>query len=532
LPLDLFTSGEARWLGVRINGGEEQPRVLLLSVPYALKAADAETIGGLPASAFVLAAPVPGSATASAETSAESPAAAPPASSNVTTTGGTVNVLPLWTTATNIQSSAIAQTGTGMTAKIGIGTTTPAVTLDVKGAETLRGLLTLSTNGVATATKGANSQPQDLVASSFSSSTSTAVNQTFQWQAEPAANNTANPSGTLNLLYGLGGTAPSETGLRIAANGQINFAKGQTFPGTGSVTSVGLSAPSSDFTVSGSPVTKSGTLNLKWSVAPTNASTANAIVKRDSTGSFSAGSITASSVGATNPSGAAINGTSTGTSAGSDGVDGVTTSATASGVAGINNSGGIGVYATGGTGVYASSAGGAGVGAFGQTYTESATGQRYNGSNVGVWGDAGNATAPAYGVLGTADQNTAGLFISNSPETFSLVVQNFSGPPLLAWVYRRALRTVYAVTSHRVIIIRGNGRSCRNGNIIGLDRPEKCKTNQSDPRRERLGNCCDRRASCVGHTVPNQAFTSPQFRLCSELRLGVSQWSSPTCLRG
>jgi hypothetical protein len=57
LPLELFSSGEARWLGVRVNGGEEQPRVLLLSVPYALKAADAETVGGLPASAFVLAAP-------------------------------------------------------------------------------------------------------------------------------------------------------------------------------------------------------------------------------------------------------------------------------------------------------------------------------------------------------------------------------------------------------------------------------------------------------------------------------------------
>jgi trimeric autotransporter adhesin len=35
LPLDLFSSGEARWLGVRINGGEEQARVLLLSVPAA-----------------------------------------------------------------------------------------------------------------------------------------------------------------------------------------------------------------------------------------------------------------------------------------------------------------------------------------------------------------------------------------------------------------------------------------------------------------------------------------------------------------
>src|SRR5215831_11355213 len=57
LPIDLFTSGESRWLGVQpqIPGEGEQPRVLLVSVPYALHAADADTIGGRPASAFVLA---------------------------------------------------------------------------------------------------------------------------------------------------------------------------------------------------------------------------------------------------------------------------------------------------------------------------------------------------------------------------------------------------------------------------------------------------------------------------------------------
>src|SRR5690349_16319060 len=57
LPLEIFSTGEARWLGVTVGDGSEQPRVLLFSVPYALKAADAETIGGLPPSAFVLAAP-------------------------------------------------------------------------------------------------------------------------------------------------------------------------------------------------------------------------------------------------------------------------------------------------------------------------------------------------------------------------------------------------------------------------------------------------------------------------------------------
>src|SRR5262249_8701982 len=62
LPAQLFTGSEPRWLGVRAQtpGEEEQPRVLLVSVPYALKAADADTIGGKPVSAFVLAVPESG----------------------------------------------------------------------------------------------------------------------------------------------------------------------------------------------------------------------------------------------------------------------------------------------------------------------------------------------------------------------------------------------------------------------------------------------------------------------------------------
>jgi hypothetical protein len=48
LPQAIFASGEARWLGVQPQGQAEQPPVLLVSVPYALKAGDAETLGGLP----------------------------------------------------------------------------------------------------------------------------------------------------------------------------------------------------------------------------------------------------------------------------------------------------------------------------------------------------------------------------------------------------------------------------------------------------------------------------------------------------
>ena len=250
LPVELFASGEARWLGVRVNGGEEQPRVMLLSVPYALKAGDAATIGGLPPSAFMLAA-APSSAGASTSGDAASsnagPSAPPPASA-VTTSGGTVNALPLWTTATNVQSSAITQTGSGATAKIGIGTTAPTTALDVHGGSAIRGTLVLPATGVATASAGKVSQPENFVASSFSSATSTPESQTFQWQATPTNNNTSNPGATLNLLYGLGATAPTQTGLRIGPKGIIAFAPGQTFPGTGpgTVKSVGFSAPSSD----------------------------------------------------------------------------------------------------------------------------------------------------------------------------------------------------------------------------------------------------------------------------------------------
>ncbi len=55
LPSDLFSQDEQRWLGVQVQGQPEQPRVLLVSVPYAFKAHEAETLGGKSISDFVLA---------------------------------------------------------------------------------------------------------------------------------------------------------------------------------------------------------------------------------------------------------------------------------------------------------------------------------------------------------------------------------------------------------------------------------------------------------------------------------------------
>jgi hypothetical protein len=74
----------------------------------------------------------------------------------------------------------------------------------------------------------------------------------------------------------------------------------------------------------------------------------NSIISQSGTHIAIAGSATVSS-SASSP---ALVGQSSGTNAVSDGVDGVTGSGSASGVAGINNSGGVGVYGTGGTGLF------------------------------------------------------------------------------------------------------------------------------------------------------------------------------------
>lgn len=126
IPMDLFTSGEPRWLGVQalLPGEEEQSRVPMVSVPYAMEAADAQTLGGLPASAFMKAA-APTAAVLSTPGSNSTPTAAAPltfagtgaiagASSGsstlqgaVTTPGGTVNAIPMFASSTSIVNSQI-----------------------------------------------------------------------------------------------------------------------------------------------------------------------------------------------------------------------------------------------------------------------------------------------------------------------------------------------------------------------------------------------------------------------------------------
>jgi hypothetical protein len=402
LPVELFSSGEARWLGVAINGGKEQPRTLLMSVPYALKALDAETIGGRPASSFMLA---PVSSANSGD---------PTAPPGAITGSGTADFVPMFTGATTIGNSKIFQTVGG---NVGIATTTPAAKLDVKGTGNVRDTLTL-----------------------------------FPKSTHP--------------VLSVHGTA-----LSVDHTGLLTFVSGQTFPGTGTVTSVGSGAG-----LTGGPITASGTLSIAdagvtntmlahpsltvgagtglsggGSVSLGGSTTLNLAPNACASGSaLSALPFTCSpfaTLGAnTFNASQAINGilTATGLIArdANVGTAAITGGQFASTGAGAGVWGGIesgdvnayGIYgqATSATGspigVYGWSYSQLGVGVFGQKGIEiSSVGSNFRGAEgVGAWGDGGTGGGSTWGVLGTVDDGYGGVFENNSALSLALYAYNYN----------------------------------------------------------------------------------------------------------
>jgi hypothetical protein len=164
LPAEAFSAGEARWLGVQPSGQAEKPRTLLVSVPYALKALDAETLGGRPASAFLMA-PAPGSPTSKA--GAQIPPAAEQANEVVCSSGTACKsgFVPLFASnggSAKVTDSIVTQSGT---------------TLKVAGSETVTS--TASAPALVGRSSGTNavSDGVDGVASSASASGVAGINK-------------------------------------------------------------------------------------------------------------------------------------------------------------------------------------------------------------------------------------------------------------------------------------------------------------------------------------------------------------------
>jgi hypothetical protein len=225
LPQSVFAGGAARWLGISVERGQEQERILLSSVPYAMKSADAESLSGHAASDFVtqeqlatLAAQSSLPTSASEPTDQSAPTIFHGLTSGPLTGSGTANSIPLWT-GTYTQGNSVMTQNSG--------------TIDVQGP------LAMPPVSQATTSNGQQSEPIQMNASAWNTVDAAADNQSYSWVVGANGNNTATPSGTLYLQY-QSGTGPKTNILKFLNTGQIAFAPTQTFPGTlASVTGVG-----------------------------------------------------------------------------------------------------------------------------------------------------------------------------------------------------------------------------------------------------------------------------------------------------
>jgi trimeric autotransporter adhesin len=426
VPVSLFTAGQAHWLGVTIAGEAEQPRVFLVSVPYAMKAGDAATLGGLPPSAFVMTA-LTGVSTASSS----SPSGGSGNSANIGSSG-TQNYIPIWTdNSGDLGDSVLYQSGSGSSAKIGLNVTNPLASLDVNGTGLMRGLFEMATTGFATASKGYNSNPLNFESSAFNSGTGKYAMNHFQWQAEPAGNDTKTPSATLNLLYGTDPAAPTETGLKLSSTGVFTFASGQTFPGSGTITGV---TAGTDLT--GGGASGNVTLNVDTTKVPqlaaantfTNNQTVNGTLTATSAGVGVLGTSTGASSYGVEGTGPNVGLYGSGTGTGGIGVDGHGTFQGVKGIASATTGSSQGVYGqTSSTAGYGVEGASPNVGVYGVADGPSKIGAGEG--LAGLWGDtgAGNSGFSNYtGVLGTANDASAGVFLNNSNIAVTLIAENES----------------------------------------------------------------------------------------------------------
>jgi Chaperone of endosialidase len=201
LPLELFATGEARWLGTRFEraGEVELPRVLVAAVPYALKAADADTLGGRPPSAYLLAGP--GSSDPSGSKMSEGPITA----GTEALTSGASNFIAKFMNGTDLGNSAMFESG-GL---FGINTTTPLDALHVRFTNTnggLTGLAVQNLGNTATSYSGLLFYDQNGALAQFQGFN----NSTHEYRI----NNIA-PGGSINFMIG------SVSRFRVNNNGSV-----------------------------------------------------------------------------------------------------------------------------------------------------------------------------------------------------------------------------------------------------------------------------------------------------------------------
>jgi trimeric autotransporter adhesin len=382
VPAEAFASGE-RWLGVEPQGETEGQRVLMTSVPYSLKAVDAETLGGLPASAFALAGTAGsgavGASIASSRAVAATGATKPEVSPETTPGGtGTAGTIAIWTATSTLGNSVITQ----RSGDIGIGGSPVAnFKLTVENA---------TENGIYSDTGSATGIAVWGAASADSGTTS----GVFGVSASPDGDGVSGDnSATSGVADGVLGSSASPEGNGVQG---INIAT------TGNASGVfGTTASTAGSGVQGDASADSGETN---GVLGTNSSPDGNGVQ----GSNSAASGTGTGVygNVVSPDGVAVYGEATATSGDNIGVYGATASESGLGVQGeatAESGSSFGVdgvnSSTAGIGVQGHAAATSGT-TFGTTGISDST------SGTGVQGKATAASGTVFGVTGTAASST------------------------------------------------------------------------------------------------------------------------------
>jgi hypothetical protein len=194
IPGDVFASG-AQWLGTLFErlGEVEGARVRITSAPYALKAADADTLGGHPASAYVL-----------APTGSNNDVTAKPSSANATTSppanlvnGGTTNAIAKYVSSTDVGPSAITE----VNGAVGVGTTIPLDLMHVRFTNTTGGLTGFAVQNLgntATSYSGMLFYDQNGALGQFQGFN----NGTHEYRINNIAMNAGNFDGSINFMIG------------------------------------------------------------------------------------------------------------------------------------------------------------------------------------------------------------------------------------------------------------------------------------------------------------------------------------------
>jgi hypothetical protein len=230
LPVTIFANGTARWIGFISSGYLGSARTRILSVPYAMKAVDAETLGGTPASDFVR---------------AEELSAIWANMFHLQSEGQTRSQIPTQVVSSNLLPAFNADVWHGLPVS---AFAQLAVRNIFTKKQVFEGGVILPPTGIAKATdaNGFSSNALRLDASAFNTATSKAEKERFIWQAEATNSNTDSPSGRMSLLFGKGPNPFVETGFSINADGSANLVASQTIPLTaisGALADAGLMDP-------------------------------------------------------------------------------------------------------------------------------------------------------------------------------------------------------------------------------------------------------------------------------------------------